>query len=195
MKRHVVPTFVLALGFLAAPPRAQAQGVDGEKLKEIIERATEGPRRGARRKEAPPRGRARARGALRALRRALDTRVVSVNFRGTTFLEAVDFVRDVSGVNIVVSPRARKAFADAEVNLRLKKVRLRSCLNLVLDQVSPDLRYGFKHGVLWIGTADEWKAQRKLVLEIYDVSDITRRPPNFKAPKIGLGKHGVEFED
>jgi hypothetical protein len=209
-------TLALSACAVALAPSASAQGIDGDKLVELIEEATKGEPKRAQR--APRRKRARARPAPQANRRGkaaprgpkaeaarkarverqvantLDRNQVSVNFDETPFTETLDFLRDVTGLNLVLSREAKEAFGEAPVTLRLKKVRLKSCLNLVLDQVSKDLKYGVRHGVLWIGTKEEWQRGRKMVVEVYDVSDLTRKRPNFKAPKIGLGPDGLEFD-
>ena len=97
----------------------------------------------------------------------------------------------MTGLNIVLSAKVRKEYEDAEVTLRVRKVKLRSCLNLVLEQVGKDVRYGFKHGVLWIGLKEEWK--KEMVVKTIYVGDILRRPPDFPAPRLGL--KGVTWDD
>jgi type II secretory pathway component HofQ len=169
-----------------------AQGVDADKLQELLEKATEKTdhAKGREVRQADPEKKA-DRLVAKKLRRALKKRKVTVNFSKTPFTEVLDFLRDITGLNIVLSPKARKEYAETEVTLRVKKITLKSCLNLILQQVGKDLVYGVKHGVMWIGLKEEFKPE--MVLELYYVGDIIQPPPDFPAPKMGLGKNGLEI--
>ncbi len=125
------------------------------------------------------------------LRRGLSTRRVTVNFDQTTFAECIEFLIDVTGENIVVSKEVREEFGEQNIRLKVKRVTLRSCLNLLLEQTGEGVRYGYRHGVLWIGNQGERK--QRLVLRFYDVSDIVRRLPDFPGPRLGLD--GVIWDD
>ena len=57
----------------------------------------------------------------------LDTRKISVNFVKTPFSEVLDFIRDVTGLNIVLSKKAEEELGKKEITLRVKKIQLRSC--------------------------------------------------------------------
>lgn len=178
---------------LAFSSPAFAQGLDKDKLEELIEKATEG---GGKKNEKEMLPRAKKKGdkqVAKELRKLLKKRTVTVNFVKTEFTEVLDFLRDITGLNIVLSKEAKKELGKAPVTLRVKKIQLKSCLNLILDQVSKDLRYGVKHGVMWIGLKTEWK--KEMVTKLYYVGDLVRQPPDFPAPKVGLGDKGVTFED
>ncbi len=60
--------------------------------------------------------------------------------------------------------------------------------------LSPDLRYAVRSGVLMIGLQDEFK-QEAMTLELYFVGDLVHRPPDFKGPKMGMGKNGVTLDE
>lgn len=132
--------------------------------------------------------------ALRIVRQ-LDGRRLSVNFQETGFDEALDFVRDVTGLNVVLSKKAREKVEEEKptVNLKLKDVKIRSVLELLLEQGHGDLRYGVRHGVLFIGTDEDWKSE--LTLRFIPVDDILHQPKDFPGPKVGLGDEGVTFDD
>lgn len=195
---------LLPLAFVAAPATpAMAQdwgddedegrgGIDEERLIELIEetvRANEERRLG---REFLVDYETRAE-QLQAeqLRRGLATRRVTVNFDQTTFAECIEFLIDVTGENIVLSKEIREEYGEQNIRLRLKRVTLRSCLNLLLEQTGEDVRYGYRHGVLWIGNRGERK--QRLVLRFYDVSDIVRKLPDFPGPRLGLD--GVIWDD
>lgn len=177
---------------LLLPATATAQGIDEDRLLELIEEAARTAKKKNRLQMEPIAKNKTERLAVREITLALDTRKITVNFDKTEFSEALDFLRDVTGLNIVLSKEAEKELSEEEVKLRLKDVKVRSMLNLLLEQVSKDLRYGVKHGVLWIGLKDEWKPV--MITRVYYVADITRTPPDFPAPKVGLGENGITFD-
>ncbi len=167
---------------LAAPAGAQ----DGDVARRLLERLRDQTAQAAEAKldrtgdaETPA-----DREVAREARALLDGRKVTVNFVDTPFVECVDFLRDVTGLNLVVSKAALEALGERTIRLRLREVRLRAALELLLQLGDERLRYGVRHGVLWIGLADELRARMKLVL--YDVSDLVAPRPDFPGPTVGL---------
>jgi hypothetical protein len=186
---------LLGLTLLLAAPAARAQerrgGLDADRIVDLVREsaAAEAASRLDRTGDAET---AEDRAVAREVRRTLAARRVTVNFDKTPFEECVDFLRDVTEMNIVVSRGAREALKDVEVSLRLRNIRLKSCLELLLQQADPDLRYGVRHGVLTIGLKDEWRSAMRL--ELYFVGDLLHQPPDFPGPKMGLGPDGVTIE-
>jgi hypothetical protein len=116
----------------------------------------------------------------------LDSQRLSLNFEETGFADAIDFLRDATGLNIVLSQKAKELTENApKLKLKLKDVKTRNALELVLTQTDPQLRYGVKHGVLSIGVNDDWK-DKNLILDVIEVKDLVYRPPDFPAPQAGL---------
>lgn len=178
MRPHLLALCVALLGV----PVASAQ--DRDRLVELIQEQTAAEDRGRldRTGDADTR---EDREAARDVRRTLATRRITVNFDRTPWLECLDFLRDVTGLNLVVSRAAAEQLEDRTVTLRLRDVRLRNCLELILQQLDPDLRYGVKHGVLTLGLVDEWR--QSMILELYFVEDLLRPPPDFPGPRMGIG--------
>jgi hypothetical protein len=195
MKRLVVYAvlFMFVLGPLA--PLLQGQGIDlGEEedgmsaaefreyIYELIERiieqyASTGPNVD---NESDPR-------IVDYIFRKLELQQVTVHFQETSFQDCLDFLRDITGLNIVISARARDIVEseDIKVNLRLREIKLKSVLALMLE-VSDELVYGVKYDVLYIGTKEDWLRSGQYLF-IYSIHEIVYRPPDFPAPKIGLG--------
>ena len=124
--------------------------------------------------------------AAEQLVRHLDNQRISLNFDDTSFNDAADFLRDVTGLNIVITSKAKELVENApKLKLKLKDVKTRNALELILTQTDAQLRYGIRNGVLQIGTNDEWKGT-KLILELIEVKDLVYRPPDFPAPPAGL---------
>lgn len=116
--------------------------------------------------------------------RNLELQQVSVAFQETDFKQCIDFLRDITGLNIVVSRKAQEVAKDLKVTLRLRDIALKNALALILG-INPDLRYGIRFDVLYIGTKDEF-ISRGGYLVIYEISDIVYRPPDFEAPELAL---------
>lgn len=114
----------------------------------------------------------------------LATQRVSLDFDDAPALEVIKFLRQTSGVNLVVDQAARadSGLDDKRVSLEVTEIPLRSALTLVLDFVELVARW--RHGVLLITTAD--RARGDATLQIYDVRDITHKLTNFPGPKIEL---------
>ncbi len=186
-----VAAIVLA-GLLLAPTggalaedEEQQPGIDAEKLKEIVEAVAEeaandpSPDFTARTAADPA-----EQAALREILLVLGSRKASIAMNDAALLDAIDFFREVSGLNIVVSAGA-KEWAEQQgrkTSLKLRDISLRSMLNLILD--GTELAYGVRHGVLFIDLRDTWPAA--VTFEIYDVSDIVSPRPDFPAPRLGL---------
>src|SRR5579872_6851741 len=124
--------------------------------------------------------------AAETIVRHLDNQRISLNFDDTSFADAVDFLRDATGLNIVYSRAAKEIIENApKLKLRLKDIKVRNALELMLTQTDANLRYGVRNGVLEIGTQDDWKG-RSLVLDLIPINDLVYRPPDFPAPEAGL---------
>ena len=115
----------------------------------------------------------------------LESQKISLNFEGTDFNEAIDFLRDITGLNYVVTRQAKDLIEgeSVTVSLRLKEISLQNALKLILAS-NESLTWRIEDGVIKI-TTEEDKAE-ELVLEFYDVNEIVSTPPNYPAPKLGL---------
>jgi hypothetical protein len=123
--------------------------------------------------------------AAEEIAQRLDRRKITLDLDGLGFDEALDFVRDVTGLNVVVTPRAREAASTAKLKLRLKDVKLRNALEVLLQQTDASLRYAIRNEALQIGTTEDWKA-RSMVLSVIPIDDLLFAPPDFPAPEAGL---------
>ena len=123
--------------------------------------------------------------ATAARDRALDRTLPEMKFTGVSFGDAIDFVRDVGGVNIHVNWKALEAHnvtADTPVNIRLRAVSLRKVLNLLLSEASgtDELTYFVDQGVVEITTRE--LADKKVYTRIYPVDDLVMEIPDFGEP-------------
>lgn len=174
--------------FLIGPVLAQDEESTEEVVQRLLEKIIEEAEESG--KDAVDRTGAatgKDRKAAKEIRRTLKNRRVTVNFDDTPFADAMDFIRDVTSLNIVVSKKAKEVVDDSgkNVDLKLKKVRLRSVLIHILEGIDKELCFGVSNTVLMIGTKDEFKG-KSISLRSYDLSDIIRKPKDFPAPRLGL---------
>src|SRR5947209_5991634 len=67
----------------------------------------------------------------------LDQKIPEVKFNNVALKDAVEFIRDVTGANIHVNWRAIETAGvsqDTNVNMQLRDVQVRKCLNLLLSE-------------------------------------------------------------
>lgn len=180
---------LLAGGAVAAWTGRGADGVDPELLRAAEMRAAaEQAERERRREEAS------------ALERRLDQQRISVNFQQTPFHDCIEFLRDVAGLNFVVSHDAGELVSgeNVRVTLRLSDISLKHALRLVLAS-NEQLAYRCEQGLIKVVTTAE---SEESFLEVYDVEDIvtgaTRKRGGYwlDADKVIelLGSMGVDPE-
>jgi uncharacterized membrane protein YgcG len=123
--------------------------------------------------------------AAAARDRALDRKLPETKFTGVTFGDAVDYIRDVGGVNIHVNWKAlelQNVTADTPVNIHLRSVSLRKVLTLLLSEASGSdtLTFFVDQGVVEITTRE--LADKKVYTKIYPVDDLVMEIPQFTEP-------------
>lgn len=124
--------------------------------------------------------RAMAAGNARA---ALETRLPEAKLTNVTLVDAIDFLRDIGGANILVDWRALDALnigKETQINLNLHGVRLAKVLSLVLSEAAPGdlLTYYIDDNVIQITTRAE--ADKKLIVIVYNVEDILSQQEPFE---------------
>ena len=159
MRAFAIVTCLLLSFALASP--AAAQGLDKDKLEELIEKTTEKPKKPkktAKPKKAEAEKPKTDRTIAKELRKLLKTRKATVAFAAAPLTDVLEFLRTQSELKIVLSEKATREHGQKPVTLRQQeKITLRLCLDTALTLVSPDLRYGVKDGVIWIGLEEETK--------------------------------------
>jgi hypothetical protein len=106
-----------------------------------------------------------------ALRRPLP----EVKFDNVTLRDGIDFIRDVTELNLYVDWKAAEAMGippDLSISLRLRNVPAAEVLRLLLREASPDMRYQIEGGIVIISPV---VPQPVAVIKAYNVDDLTRR--------------------
>jgi type II secretory pathway component GspD/PulD (secretin) len=114
----------------------------------------------------------------------LNTMRVSVDFNNQTLEEAISFLRDFTGINIVVDAEVYKSQSEDQlkVTLKVKDLLLKSVLKLMLS--SRELTAMYKEGVVLV--VPKGKIDKAVTLQLYDVRDLLVKIQDFSGPKVEL---------
>jgi len=122
---------------------------------------------------------AQARSTARAL---LETRLPSANLTNVSLADAIDFLRDVAGVNITVDWKELAAInitKDAQINLQLHDVTAGKILSLILSQAGPGdlLTYSIDQNVVQVTTRAV--SDQQLITVVYYIVDLLQPNDTF----------------
>ncbi len=112
---------------------------------------------------------------------------ISVEFDGTDFGAVIDFFREATGLNFVLTKEAEESIADNDepVNLaRIEGLPTESALRLVLDGREPRFSYVIRNNAIVVGPSESLRDD--LLIAFYEVFDLTRRRPDYPAPSLAL---------
>lgn len=119
------------------------------------------------------------------LQRELE-RPVTFNFVETQFSEALDVIRDISGVNIILDPNAFQdavsAGRETPISLKVTDMKLKHALKWLVDQVG--LQYTLSDHTVFISTAK--LLHTNIETKTYDVKDLLITIQDFPAPEMSL---------
>ena len=114
--------------------------------------------------------------------RKLETMKISVDFQDHKLSEAIDYVREVTGLNLVVLPRAAEKEGDFKIRLRVRDLSVKSTLKLILSGKGLTLTY--RDGALVVLPQED--LQDSVVLEMYDVRSQLVKLQDFPGPRMEL---------
>lgn len=114
--------------------------------------------------------------------RRLQTLKVSVDFDKVRLQEALDYLRDFTGVNVVVTPSAQAREGDATVSLKARDLSVKSVLKLMLQ--GRGLSASWRDGALVVLPTEELGSA--VVMRIYDVRSHLLTIQDHPGPKVEL---------
>jgi general secretion pathway protein D len=117
---------------------------------------------------------------IQHIRRVLDTRAVTLDFKNTPLSEVVSFLQEITGLNITIDPDPTKVDSQVTITLRLRDIILKNALQLIMDQTG--YMYVFRENVIFI--TQKSPVTDKGIFEIYNVSDILAKIPQFVGPDL-----------
>ena len=114
----------------------------------------------------------------------INTMKVSVDFTNTSLEEAIGFLRDFTGLNILVDAEVYKNQSEDQlkITLKVKDLSLKSVLKLMLG--SRELTAMYKEGVVLV--VPKSKVDKAVTLQLYDVRDLLVKIQDFNGPKVEL---------
>jgi len=114
----------------------------------------------------------------------LNTMRITVDFANVTMEEAIGYLRDFSGLNIIVDAEVYKNQSEDQlkVTLKVKDLLLKSVLKLMLN--SRELTAMYKEGVVLV--VPKGKVDKAVTLQLYDVRDLLVKIQDFAGPKVEL---------
>jgi len=114
---------------------------------------------------------------------------INLDFAETPALDCIDFLRDASGLNMVVSPEAAEAAAEAAITFRVTDMKMGSALKWILRMAN--LHQTVKDETIYI--TDRPDPQH--VLRVYDVRDLlySKGDPSGDVQFSGTGGGGGGF--
>lgn len=114
--------------------------------------------------------------------RKLDGLRISVDFQDVKLPEAIDYLRDVTGINMIVLPKAMEQGGDQPVRLKVKDLTVKSILKLMLG--SRNLAATWKdNAVVILPQAD---VQSAVTLQMYDIRAQLMELKDFPGPRMEL---------
>lgn len=114
--------------------------------------------------------------------RKLETMKVTVDFQDIKLTEAMDYLREVTGLNFVILPRAAEKGGDFKVRLKARDLSVKSTLKLMLS--GKGLAVTCRDGALVILPQED--LQENVVLEMYDVRAQLMKLQDFPGPRMEL---------
>ncbi len=126
----------------------------------------------------------------RKVRSRLKESIRQLNFDEVELAAVIEYLREISGVNIYVKWSALNAAGITKtttVNIHLTEVSLEKALRIILEDVgaAAPLGYVVDSGVISISTQDDLAT--KTIVRVYDIRDLIVRIPQFTGPRAGIG--------
>ncbi len=114
--------------------------------------------------------------------RKLETMRVTVDFENVKLPEAIDYLRDVTGLNLVILPKAMEKDGETSLRLKVKDLSVKSVLKLLLN--SRGLTVAFRDGALVIVPKEE--LQDSTSMRLFDVRALQVKIQDFAGPTVEL---------
>ena len=116
--------------------------------------------------------------------RKLSAQKITVDFDQVKLADALDFLRDATGLNLVLLPSGAAKDADQPVRLKAKDLTVKSVLKLLLHQRG--LTVAWRDGALAIVPVED--VQEDVAMKIYDVRSQLLKIEDFPGPVMELTK-------
>ena len=112
----------------------------------------------------------------------LETMKVTVDFQDVRLSDAMDYLRDVTGLNFVLLPKALEKEGDSKLRLKVKDLTVKSVLKLLLS--SRGLTVSWRDGALVVLPKED--LQDTTMLKMIDVRSLMVKLQDFAGPRVDL---------
>jgi type II secretory pathway component GspD/PulD (secretin) len=114
--------------------------------------------------------------------RRLETMKVTVDFEDVKLPEAVDYLRDVTGLNLIVLPKAMEKDGESKIRLKVKDLSVKSVLKLLLS--SRGLTATYRDGAIVILPKEDLNDSTSM--RMFDVRALQVKIQDFNGPVMEL---------
>src|SRR5689334_7030628 len=114
--------------------------------------------------------------------RKLETLKITVDFEDVKLPEAVDYLRDVTGLNLVVLPKAMEKDGESKIRLKVKDLSVKSVLKLLLS--ARGLTATYRDGAIVIVPRED--LQDSTTMKMFDVRALQVKIQDFIGPVVEL---------
>lgn len=118
--------------------------------------------------------------------RRLESMKVTVDFEDVRLVDALDYLREVTGLNLVALPRAMEKEGDSKLRLKVKDLSVKSVLKLLLG--SRGLTASYRDGAIVILPKED--LQDSTALRMFDVRALQVKIQDFPGPVVELTASG-----
>ena len=112
---------------------------------------------------------------------------INLDFQNADVRAVIDYIREISGLNIVLGKEIQDPSAYTYPTLRLKDVTISAVFDIILG--GKELAYSVEDGIVVVTTAKAVKA--KVQLDMYNVQDITYGLQDFPGVNITLSEDAL----
>lgn len=114
----------------------------------------------------------------------LNSQRITLDLNGVSLEDALGFIRDYSGINIVVDQEVytKRTQEQLTITIKVRDLILKSAMKLLLG--TRDLTATYRDGVLYVVPKE--KSGQSVVTRVYDVRDLLFKIQDFPGPKVEL---------
>jgi len=114
--------------------------------------------------------------------RKLESMKITVDFEDVKLPEALDYLRDVTGLNLVLLPKAMEKDGESKIRLKVKDLSVKSVLKLLL--ASRGLTATYRDGAIVVLPKED--LQDSTIMKMFDVRSLQVKIQDFPGPLVEL---------
>jgi len=114
--------------------------------------------------------------------RKLESMKITVDYEDVKLPEALDYLRDATGLNLVLLPKAMEKDGDSKIRLKVKDLSVRSVLRLLL--APRGLSASYRDGAIVVLPKED--LQDSTTMRMFDVRSLQVKIQDFPGPVVEL---------